>query len=123
MKRGEISLYIVTVTFTVSIILNIICFTTFLPAPQPDELRDFNSMIELKTFLALSSIDQREYTDTYKCTKFTRDLIEEARLCGYRMGSFNDWDANHMMCFAYVNGILYVVEPQTDGIEHAIRVN
>lgn len=118
--KKMISTYIVTVIFTVSIILNIICFTTFLPTPHPDNLRDFNSLLELKTFLALSTIDQREYTETYRCVQFTMDLIDEARLYGYRMWWLSE--ENHAMCAAFAGSTLFVIEPQTDGIEYVIGI-
>ena len=120
MSKKMIATYIVTIVFTLSIILNIICFTTFLPTPHPDNLRDFNNMFELKTFLALSTVDQREYTETYRCVSFSMDLIEEARLCGYRMWWFSK--DNHAMCCAFAGSTLYVIEPQTDGIGYAMGI-
>lgn len=120
--KKETIIYIITVIFTISIILNIICFATFLPIPQSDNLRDFNNMLELKTFLAISTIDQRELTETYKCVQLARDLVEEARQCGYSMSCYYNQRENHVMCCTYICSVLYVIEPQTDEIEYAIGV-
>ena len=100
---------------------------------QESQIRDFETMTELRTFLENDYTDRIPWTTGFDCEEFTDTLIENARLQGYRLRSIIVDDPNslwpnnnfywvgegsHAVCIAFVaaDGCEYYIEPQNDRV-------
>ena len=102
---------------------------------SPLELRPFRDLEELRAFLRLSDVSEREYVPrAYDCDDFALDLSAQALTRGYMMWPVfislgepelywsGEWVggerayiyANHMACLAKVNDTWVLVEPTWD---------
>ena len=87
------------------------------------ELRFFETVYELKTFLMNDDTDSKEYIPgKFDCQNYALTLILNAEKQGYRMGVF-PVDKEHMKNVAFVGkdgyGDFWIIEPQDDTIEYA----
>ncbi|MEM3506792.1 MAG: hypothetical protein QXT31_03975 [Candidatus Bathyarchaeia archaeon] len=96
-------------------------------------LNHFQSLDELKRFLANSQISERKYSyTTYNCINFAKDLKIEAREKGYNLSfvianyRVGNWllgyeEASHAFNAALINGNLVYIEPQNDRIYNSME--
>jgi hypothetical protein len=78
--------------------------------------RQFNSVEELKAWLAGNDIDKREYIEfTYDCDDFAQDLMLAALEDGYLI-STELWSC-HMLNSTIIGNNIYTIEPMTDGVQ------
>jgi hypothetical protein len=84
------------------------------------DLRQFNSVSELKGWLAKDNTDSMQYvTTTFDCEDFAMMLQKHAAEDGYILSmQLVDTDGNglidHAINTAVVGNIIYAIEPQTD---------
>ncbi|MFA5436758.1 MAG: hypothetical protein WC372_12040 [Candidatus Neomarinimicrobiota bacterium] len=88
------------------------------------ELRFFETVYELKTFLMNDDTDSKEYIPgKFDCDHFALTLMLNAEKSGYRVGLFPDIANKHMKNVAFVGkggfGDFWIIEPQDDTIEYA----
>jgi hypothetical protein len=78
--------------------------------------RQFNSVEELKAWLAGNDIDEREYVEfTYDCDDFAQDLMKAALEDGYLV-STELWSC-HMLNSTIIGNDIYTIEPMTDSVQ------
>ena len=76
-------------------------------------MRDFNSLDELKSWLAEDTTDCLPYLEgIFDCDDFAHTLMLNAFLDGYIVGIFAT--ADHQLNICFVGDMVYLVEPQDD---------
>ena len=88
-----------------------------------DNLRNFDSIKELKSFLEADDVNESTYIeDVYDCENFAMDLQDCAASKGYRVSlqvNINNYEV-HMQNFAIIMNPrqqVIFIEPQTDAVE------
>ena len=87
-------------------------------------LRDFQDLITLRSFLAHNKIDENEWIkNEYTCYTFSTDLVDAARIEGYRAqvvikNNYLGTGLSHAQVQFWVeeSGVWIIVEPQNDGL-------
>lgn len=135
-----------TIIITIGIlfigVLNTVYILNIDSAIEPIELKEFNDVSELETWLLSNDVNNNTYiTDIYDCENFAIDLVNDAiqdQHAIYSMGSgtayvktvimYNTTDNtyyygyefielnNHAYCITRINNIWYMIEPQNDVI-------
>jgi len=80
------------------------------------QVRHFNSLDELKEWLAEDDTDQILYSDEFNCIDFALQLQERALADGYILSTEVLPIAYHWANIAVVGDVFYVIEPQDDRI-------
>jgi len=90
---------------------------------EPHELRHFQSLRELETFLELDTTNLLSYRGDFKCLNFAETLSHHAMESGYRVVVLEDaWACNvavrhaYNMAYCIEEDTFYVIEPQSDRI-------
>ena len=84
---------------------------------RPEQPRYFTSLEEFETWLAQDNTDKRHYfADDFNCLDFALMLQERALRDGYIISLESPPIANHWLNSVYINGSIYLVEPQRDEI-------
>ena len=88
--------------------------------PPSSKLRNFNSLVELRAFLADDKTDEIEYiSETFDCDDFALTLTQNAVDKAYWMHTTLWWQGKHVMNMAFVeceDGVLetYLIETDED---------
>jgi hypothetical protein len=81
----------------------------------PRQVREFQSLDELKAWLAKDKTNEHEYIPTlYDCDDFALDLVKDALDDGYQI--FAVPLLNHIFCCAFIGNDIYYIEPRTDDV-------
>ena len=83
---------------------------------RPEQLRYFKSIDEFKSWLAEDKTDDRRYSEDFNCLDFALMLQKNALEDGYIVSTESPPIANHWMNSVYINGSIYLVEPQRDEV-------
>lgn len=80
-----------------------------------DELKEFSTESDLRLFLFKDNTNKQTYVEgKFDCNDFALMLSENARKQGYRI--YMVFDKTHVLNVAFVKGLAYGIEPQTDEI-------
>jgi len=78
--------------------------------PTYPEPKQFNSIMECKSWMSMQDICRREYRHLYDCDDFALDLVMAAMKDGYIIGLCSS--TRHMQCFTIIGNMMYKIEPQ-----------
>jgi hypothetical protein len=91
-----------------------------------ENLKDFDSMTELRKFLDQDKTNELKYIDGLReCVEFSIILQNSAARAGYRMSLQTNIEDRHMINSVIVNTpkpVVVFIEPQTDEFEPVILV-